>query len=83
MIFELSFIRFLKFFHVFRFQECCSRALQSAVDLAAWASGFEAESLKKYYQQSVEVNWFEAKDAVGDKDEDDSDEEEAELRAAP
>lgn len=41
-----------------RFRECCQRAYDSALDLASWAAHVEKKSLKQYYEESCQVNWF-------------------------
>lgn len=56
---------------------CCAQGYESALELAAWASGFEVSSLKTYYQESVQISWFDTmQQPAPDFDEDcDSDEE--------
>lgn len=42
-----------------RFASCCERAYASALQLAAWAGNVTVESLKAYYIESCEADWFE------------------------
>ena len=72
-----------QFPHRPRFQECCKRALNSAVGLAAWCSGYEDASLLNYYRQSVEVSWYDRENSDVIEDDGEEEEEQVELRTPP
>ena len=56
-----------------RFLACNERAYQSALDLVSWASGYDVKALKKYYEDSCEVDWFtqETTEELQNEDEED------------
>ena len=46
------------FMPLLRFADCCTRAYDAALNLAAWAGNFTTESLKTYYEDSCAGRWF-------------------------
>ena len=70
--------------HEPRFQSCCERAYGAALKLAAWASKYDSQSLKQYYEEGVKSGWFTSMSQVvpgWDDGESDSDADDEELAA--
>ena len=68
-----------------RFRACCDRAFSSALHLASWAGDLERSSLKRYYEESVNVEWFQSmgQDLPEDEDEDEFVDDEEEMARNP
>lgn len=65
-----------------RFFECCQRAYDAALQLASWAANVSKDSLKRYYEESCEVSWFQTmQQSVPLFEDGESSEEENEKRA--
>lgn len=61
---------------VVRFQDCCQRAYDAALHLAAWCAELDVASLKSYYEASCSADWFETPHGATPDFGDDSDDEE-------
>ena len=66
-----------------RFADCCKRAYDAALKLAAWAGNFTVDSLQAYYEESCAGRWFDQSHShvpEFDGDDEESDDEAAKAR---